>query len=130
MISLVQYIKENEDKDAKIRAGIVFTIWEAPDKKVRELKNNTSYQKIDCKYAENPDEDDGIKVEFLLGYKDNVWQLWAGKPGVVNYSDDSYAVLDETEFYKAVNKAVDKCVELINKIKDEPNNWVQFYVTI
>ena len=130
MISLEQFVMEGEEKDAKIRKEIVFTIWEGPNKKVNELKNNTAYQKIDCKYQENPDNDEGIKVEFLLGFKDNVWQLWAGKPGVVSYSDDPYVSLEEPVFYKAVNKAVDECVELINKIKKEPNNWVQFYVTI
>lgn len=132
MKSLVEYIKEaqeQDEKDAKIRSQIVFTIWEAPEKKVSELTSNTAYQKIECKYQENSDADEGIKVSFLLGFKDNVWQLWAGKPGVVSYSDDSYVSLDEVEFYKAVNAAVDKCVELINQIKDEPNNWVQYYAT-
>ena len=131
-LNLKEYIKEaqeQEEKDAKIRSQIVFTIWEAPEKKVSELASNTEYQKIECKYQEKPDADEGIKVSFLLGFKDNTWQLWAGKPGVVSYSDDSYVSLDEVEFYKAVNAAVDKCVELINQIKDEPNNWVQYYAT-
>ncbi len=130
MKSLVQYIKEaeeQEEKDAKIRSKIVFSIWEGPSKKVQTLASNTAYQKIECKYEESPDNDEGIKVSFLLGFKDNVWQLWAGKPGVVSYSDDSYVNLEEAEFYKAVNLAVDKCVELIKQIKDEPNNWVQYY---
>lgn len=131
MKTLEQYILEEEDKhDNEIRSKIVFSIWESPDKKVQTLKSNTAYQKIECKYEESPDAYDGIKASFLLGFKDGTWQLWAGKPGVVSYSDDSYVNLKESEFYKAVNKAIDSCVELIKQIKDEPNNWVQFYTTV
>ena len=126
MKDLVKYIKESKE-DTKIRSKIIFTIWEAPSKKVSELKTNDSYQKIECKYKENEDEI-GLMVSFLLGYKDNSWQLWAGKPGVVTYLDDSYANLEETDFYKAINKAIDKCVELIKEIKKEPNKWVQYYI--
>lgn len=126
MNDLVKYIKESKE-DTKIRSKIIFTIWEAPSKKVSELKTNDSYQKIECKYKENEDEI-GLMVSFLLGYKDDSWQLWAGKPGVVTYLDDSYVNLEETDFYKAVNKAVDKCIELIKEIKKEPNKWVQYYI--
>ena len=130
MKALIQYIKEAQDgDDAKLRSKIMFTIWEAPDKKVTTLASNTSYQKIECKYEESPDAYKGVKISFLLGFKDNAWQLWAGKIGVSSYEDDPWVNLEETDFYKAVSAAVDKCVELIKQVKDEPNNWMQYYVT-
>ena len=114
----------------KMRAAIKFTIWEAPGKRVDKLSTNNAYQKIECKYAEKPDSPGGIKVDFLLGYNEDGWCLWAGKPGVVTYLDDPYKCLEEQDFYNAVNVAVDKCVELIKQIKKQPYNWVQYYVSV
>ncbi len=129
MKSLAQFITEDKKRN-KIRKKIVFDIWESPGVKIQDLKSNTAYQKIVCTYQEGKDYGMGLSVEFLLGFKDGTWQLWAGKPGVVIYSDDSYADLETDVFYRAVNKAVDKCVELILQVKAEPNNWAQYYTDI
>lgn len=132
MKSLCQFIIEatesnDEELDNSIRAKIKFKIWESPDKFVTKLTSNTGYQSIECTYQEG-DDTEGIKVMFLLGYKDGKWNLWAGKPGVVSYADDPFKELDTSDFHDAIQKGVDECVELVKKIKDEPNNWVQFYV--
>ena len=133
MKSLTEFIYEDiladDKKDAKIRAKLEFVIWEGPNKVVKQLSSYTSYQKIECKYEDSPDLYKGIKISFLLGYKDNVWQLWAGRPGVVNYTDEPYKNLEESDFYKAVNIAIDDCVELIKDIKSHPDNWSQYYIT-
>lgn len=132
MKSLCQYIVEatesnDQEQDNEIRAKIKFKIWESPDKFVTKLTSNTGYQSIECTYQEG-DDTEGIKVMFLLGFKDGEWRLWAGKPGVVSYADDPFQDLGTSDFHNAIQKGVDACVELVNKIKDEPNNWVQFYV--
>lgn len=128
MKDIEQFIRESEEADNKIRAKIIFTIWESPGVKVSKLASPKAYNKIECKYEENDDAYDGIKVDFLLGLDDKgFWQLWAGKIGVVSYADDPYADTGESDFSRAVMVAVDKCVELIKQIKKEPNNWVQYY---
>ena len=45
MKSLLQYILESENSTE--RGNIKFTIWEAPDKKVKWLNNNKDYEKIE-----------------------------------------------------------------------------------
>lgn len=130
MKTFTQYITEKANEDNKLRKAIVFDIWESPGKKVQELSSNNAYQKIECKYKEKTDFGEGIKISFLLGFKDGTWQLWMGKPGVVIYSDDSYTDLGTDVFYDAVNTAVDKCVEIIKMVKKEPNNWMQFYTPL
>lgn len=124
MKSLKQYIIEATQSE-EIRSKIKFTIWTAQDVTADWLASNNDYQKIECKYDE-----DELKINFLLGFKDNVWCLWAGKPGVVNYTDDPYKVLDTSDFAEAVNLSIDKCVALIEEIKADPENWVQYYVEI
>ena len=82
MKSLLQYILESENSTEK--DNIKFTIWEAPDKKVKWLNNNKDYQKIEYKYK---DKKLGIEIHFLLGFKDNTWKLW-----IVIISFDKYSV--------------------------------------
>ena len=74
MKRLIDYILEaddNKEEDKKSlpieRKDIIFTVWESPDKKVQELKNNNAYQKIEYKLE---DKKSGLSIDFLLGFKD------------------------------------------------------------
>ena len=130
MKSLSQYIKEaseekEEDKEKTTRRGnIKFTIWEEPDKKVNWLDNNQKYQKIEYKYE---NKDDQCFIDFLLGFKNESWRLWIGKIGSVNYDDDPYCDFETTNFAEAIVAALDKVEEFLDKVKEEPENYVQFY---
>ena len=126
MKTFVQFLKEaNEDKKKTTERGdIKFTIWEAPDKKVKWLDNNEDYQKIEYKYEDNKKN---IFIDFLLGFKDDSWRLWIGKIGSVSYDDDPYSNLETDNFADAVVKALDKVQEFIKDVKKEPVNYVQFY---
>lgn len=130
MKSLLQYILEDdEDKDSKskqeeLKAKIKFTIWEEPDKKVLELKNNESYQKIEYKYE---DKENNIYIDFLLGFKDNSWKLWAGKIGSCSYDDDPYCSFETTDFKDSIIQSLDKIIEIIEDVKNDPMNYVQYY---
>ena len=130
MKSLSQYIKEaseekEEDKEKITRRGnIKFTIWEEPDKKVNWLDNNQKYQKIEYKYE---NKDDQCFIDFLLGFKNKSWRLWIGKIGSVSYDDDPYCDFETTKFAEAIVAALDKVEEFLDKVKEEPENYVQFY---
>lgn len=130
MKSLSQYIKEaseekEEDKEKTTRRGnIKFTIWEEPDKKVNWLDNNQKYQKIEYKYE---NKDDQCFIDFLLGFKNESWRLWVGKIGSVSYDDDPYCDFETTNFAEAIVAALDKVEEFLDKVKEEPENYVQFY---
>ena len=130
MKSLSQYIKEaseekEEDKEKITRRGnIKFTIWEEPDKKVNWLDNNQKYQKIEYKYE---NKDDQCFIDFLLGFKNESWRLWIGKIGSVSYDDDPYCDFETTKFAEAIVAALDKVEEFLDKVKEEPENYVQFY---
>ena len=130
MKDLEQYILEQEEKQSTERGKLKFYIYQEGKKNpVKWLQDKEPYQKIVCNYEEKPDFNEGIKIEFLLGRdKEDNWQLWAGKPGVVNYSDDPYKDLETEKFQEAIIKALDEAEALIEKIKKEPNNWVQFYI--
>ncbi len=118
--------KEN-DENIKERSDIKFTIWKSPDNKVTWLEDNEPYQKIEYKYI---NKKDGIKIDFLLGYEDGTWKLWVGKIGVCAYTDDPYCSLDTPKFYEAIINALDKIQEFIKKVKDDKDNWVQFYINL
>lgn len=130
MKSLSQYIKEaseekEEDKEKTTRRGnIKFIIWEEPDKKVNWLDNNQKYQKIEYKYE---NKDDQCFIDFLLGFKNESWRLWVGKIGSVSYDDDPYCDFETTKFAEAIVAALDKVEEFLDKVKEEPENYVQFY---
>lgn len=130
MKDLRQYILEAEDDNKKTteRGKIKFVIWETPDKKLSWLNDYQSYQKIEAKYEEDADANKGLKVAFLLGRQDNSWKLWVGKIGVVSYSDDPYCDLKCRKFADAILNALDKADEIIKEIKENPNDWVQYYV--
>ena len=132
MKDLVQYIIEKEEEEQSSERGkMKFYIYKDGKKSpAKWLEDKEPYQKIVCKYEEKPDFNDGIKVEFLLGRNDTdeTWKLWAGKPGVVTYADDWFKDLKVEKFQDALIKALDEAEKLVKKIKDEPNNWAQFYV--
>lgn len=129
MKDLETYIIEKEAEESTERGKLKFYIYKENSKKpVKWLNDKEDYQKIVCKYEEKPDFNEGIKVEFLLGRKNGTWQLWAGKPGVVTYADDTYKDLETEKFKDAILAALDEAEKLIEQIKKEPNNWVQFYI--
>ena len=123
MKSLLQYILESENSTE--RGNIKFTIWEAPDKKVKWLNNNKDYQKIEYQYK---DKKLGIEIHFLLGFKDNTWKLWIGKIGAISYDDDPWVDLDCDNFKDAILKCLDYTADFIEDVKGNKDNWVQFYI--
>lgn len=132
MKTLVQYIieaEENKDKEKQSteRGKIKFTIWEEPDKKVTWLNDNEKYQKIEYKY-ENKKE--GLSIDFLLGFQEDSWKLWIGKIGSCSYDDDPYCSFDTKKFSEGIIAALDKVEEFLDKVKEDPSNYVQFYVNI
>lgn len=128
MRSLKSYIINETDENTPIERGdIKFTIWERPDKKVRKLKDNKTYQKIEYKLE---DKDNGLSIDFLLGFKDDSWKLWIGKIGSCSYDDDPYCSFNTDDFNKAILDCLDKVEEFILKVKEDPENYIQFYVNL
>ena len=123
MKSLLQYILESENSTEK--DNIKFTIWEAPDKKVKWLNNKKDYQKIEYKYK---DKKLGIEIHFLLGFKDNTWKLWIGEIGAISYDDDPWVKLDCDNFKDAILKCLDYTEKFIKDVKENKDNWIQFYI--
>lgn len=121
---------EDEEKNKEKlteRGNIKFTIWKEPDKKIKWLDSNTGYQKIEYIYK---DEKEGMQVDFLLGFKEGSWRLWVGKVGSVSYDDDPYCNFETSKFSEAIILALDKVQEMIEDIKEDPANWVQFFVNV
>lgn len=132
MKTLVQYIieaEENKDKEKQSteRGKIKFTIWESPDKKVNWLDDNEKYQKIEYKYE---DKKEGISIDFLLGFQEDSWKLWIGKIGSCSYDDDPYCSFDTKKFSEGIIAALDKVEEFLDKVKEDPSNYVQFYINV
>lgn len=132
MRSLTEYISsqifegEDEDKEKTTRRGqIKFTIWEEPDKKVTWLDDNEKYQKIEYKLE---DKDKGLSIDFLLGFQEGSWKLWIGKIGSCSYDDDPYCSFDTDKFSEGIVAALDKVEEFLQKVKDDPDNYVQYYI--
>lgn len=134
MKSLIEYIYESDDKKKKDkkdedkplleRGEIKFTIWETPEKKVTKLKDNESYQKIEYKLDDKKLQ---LYIDFLLGYQNDSWKLWIGKIGSCSYDDDFYCDFETDNFSHAIVQALDKVEEFIKQVKDDPDNFVQFY---
>lgn len=126
MKSLKDYINEekNDITSGIQRGDIKFTIWKSPEEKVTTLKDNESYQKIEYKLQDNKE---GLSIDFLLGYKDDSWKLWIGKIGSCSYDDDPYCSFDTDNFKKAIIMCLDKVEEFIEQVKEDPQNYVQFY---
>lgn len=126
MKSLKDYLLEEKDDvtASAERGNIKFTIWKAPDKKVKWLNDNESYQKIEYKLE---DKENNLYIDFLLGYQKDSWKLWIGKIGSCSYDDDPYCTFETEKFAEAIVKALDKVEEFVEKVKEEPDNYIQFY---
>ena len=109
------------------RTDIMFDIWEEPNKKVNWIKDNFSYTKIEYQYIS---KDGNIEMDFLLGFKSGSWRLWVGKIGAVDYSDESYCDLKCVKLQDAIMNAIDKIEELVKKVKNDPKNYVMYYINI
>jgi len=130
MKQLKTYILEADEDDKKPsleRGDIKFTIWEEPDKKVHWIKNNNKYQKIEYKY-ENKEKN--IYIDFLLGFQDEEWKLWIGKIGSNSYDNDPWCSFETNSFSEAIVAALDKVEEFLDDVKENPDNWIQFYKDI
>lgn len=126
MKSLRQFILEKK-KESTRRGKIKFTIWEEPDKKVNWIEDNNSYTKIEYKHE---DKKKNLSIDFLLGFKDGSWKLWIGKIGSATYDDDPYCSFDTDDFKYAIVDALDKVEEFIDKVEDDPEDYVQFFKNI
>lgn len=126
MKSLIQYIAEAEDKKEGTleRGEIKFTIWESPEKKVSWLNDNEAYQKIEYKYE---DKKNKIYIDFLLGFQNESWKLWIGRIGSCSYDDDPYKDFETDDFAKAIVDCLDFVSEFVDKVKEDPEDYVQFY---
>ena len=132
MRNLYSYIVEREmkkkkdkddDKKSKVRSDIKFTIWKSPRKQASWLKDDEEYQKIEYKYI---DDENNINIDFLLGKKNDIWNLWTGKIGVCDYMDDPYCSLDTKSFKKAVVKSLDEIEDFIDDVKENPEKYTQY----
>ena len=64
----------------------------------------------------------------MLGFKDNTWKLWIGKIGAVSYDDDPWVNLDCDNFKDAILKCLDYTEKFIKDVKENKDNWIQFYI--
>ena len=120
---------EEQDESVNHRKDIMFTIWKEPDKKVKWLKDNEKYQKIEYKHE---DKSRKMSMSFLLGYdkENDTWKLWVGKIGAITYDDDPLCSLETNKFSQAIIKGLDKIEEYIKKVEDDPSDWIQYYKDI
>ena len=115
-----------EDEKERERAEIKFKIWKEPDKCVDWLNKGDNYQKIEYKHI---DKKAGIEVDFLLGQQNDIWKLWMGKIGACSYDEDPYCSFNTKSFNDAIIDALDKVQEIISDIKEDPDNYIQYYVS-
>ena len=117
--------KKDEEKTTE-RGDIKYTIWKAPDKKVTWLEEGENYLKIEYKYINKEKQ---IEIDFLIGFvkSEKTWKLWIGKIGSLSYDDDPYCDLETPKFAEAIIKSLDKTQEFIKDVKDDPQNWIQYY---
>lgn len=116
--------ESSEDEKTTQRGKIKFTIWESPDKKVTWLEDNEKYQKIEYKLE---DKDKKLSIDFLLGFQNNSWKLWIGKIGSCSYDDDPYCDFKTDKFSEGIVAALDKVQEFLDKIDEDPENYIQYY---
>ena len=112
------------DPELKERAEIKFKIWKDGGELSDWITDKDGYQKIEYVYK---DKEKGISIDFLLGRKDGSWFIWAGKDGAVNYDDQPYKDLKTPYFRDAIMNSLDKIQELIKDVKENPDNWAQYY---
>ena len=90
---------------------VVFNIYDEKGNIVSELDDDSKFQKIEYTYKD--------KFQFLVGKTDNKWYLWAGKVGIVAYSDPTYKELDTKSTTEAINLASKEIGIYIDKNDDE-----------
>ena len=112
------------DPELKERAEIKFKIWKDGGELANWITDKDGYQKIEYVYK---NKEKGITIDFLLGRKDGSWFVWAGKDGVVNYDDQPYKDLKTPYFRDAIMNSLDTIQELIKDVKENPDNWAQYY---
>ena len=112
------------DPELKERAEIKFKIWKDGGELANWITDKDGYQKIEYVYK---DKEKGIIIDFLLGRKDGSWFIWAGKDGAVNYDDQPYKDLKTPYFKDAIMNSLDEIQELIKDVKENPDNWAQYY---
>lgn len=108
----------------KERADIKFTIWKEPDKQVDWLNTGDKYQKIEYKYI---NKEKGIEIDFLLGQQNEIWKMWMGKIGACSYDEDPYCSFETKNFGNAMIEALDKIQKILDEIRKDPDNYVQYY---
>ena len=113
------------DPELKERAEIKFKIWKDGGERADWITDKDGYQKIEYVYK---DKEKGITIDFLLGRKDGSWFVWAGKDGAVNYDDQPYKDLKTPYFKDAIMNSLDEIQGLIKDVKENPDNWAQYYV--
>lgn len=116
--------KEKITAKDKERADIKFTIWKEPDKQVDWLNAGDKYQKIEYKYI---NKEKGIEIDFLLGQQNEIWKMWMGKIGACSYDEDPYCSFETKNFGNAMIEALDKIQEILDEIRKDPDNYVQYY---
>lgn len=130
MKTLLQFLEEkkkdilSDEERTTARGNVKFTIWKSPDEKVKWLEDNEDYMKIEYKFE---DKEKNIYIDFLLGFKNGSWKLWVGKIGSCAYDDDPYCDFETEKFAEAIVKALDKVEELLEKILEDPDDYVQYY---
>ena len=87
---------------------------------------NEDYQKIEYQYE---DDKNHIYIDFLLCYvpEEKTWKIWIGKIGACSYDDDPYKDLKTDKFSDAILNALDFVEEFIDKVQDDPQDYVQYY---
>lgn len=130
MKSLTQFLEDkkkdvlSDDERTTARGNVKFTIWKAPDKKVKWLEDNEDYLKIEYKFE---DKEKNIAMDFLLGFTNGSWKLWVGQIGSCAYDDDPYCDFETDKFAEAIVKALDKVEEMLENVVNDPENYVQYY---
>lgn len=116
-----------EDKDAKRRRDVKFTIWTDENKSTTSIKKGEKYLKIEYIYR-NKKKD--IIIDFLIGkdLNEHKWSLFAGKPGSTSYDDDPIKDLKAETLADAINNSIDEVLKVIDDVEGDPDNWVQFYI--
>ena len=112
------------DPELNERAEIKFKIWKDGGELANWITDKDGYQKIEYVYK---NKEKGITIDFLLGRKDGSWFIWAGKDGAVNYDDQPYKDLKTPYFRDAIMNSLDTIQELIKDVKENPDNWAQYY---
>ena len=113
MKSIYSFIKLQESAADNTR-DVMFTIYDDQGNTVSELDDDSKFQKIEYTYKD--------EFQFLLGKTDDKWFLWAGKPGVVAYSDPPYKEIDTKQTSEAINLASKEIGTYIDKHTDSKSN--------